>query len=103
MVQGTNLRTTQRYLTDGKYAIYFAMDGKWKSASRGSWTAISRTPFLKALAFFTKETAGMVEGCGLERTPTGSTMVTVTRLPITQPLFAAIRRTNRLIALAANA
>ncbi len=39
---------------DGKYAIYFAMNGKWKSASRGSWTAISRTPFLKALAFFTK-------------------------------------------------
>jgi len=39
---------------DGKYAIYFAVNGKWSSESRGSWTAISRAPYLKAIAFFPK-------------------------------------------------
>ncbi|NJR62164.1 MAG: hypothetical protein HC769_27070 [Cyanobacteria bacterium CRU_2_1] len=39
---------------DGKYAIYFAMNGKWKSEARGAWTAISRAPYLKAIALFTK-------------------------------------------------
>lgn len=34
---------------DGKYFIYFAMNGKWRSESKGSWTAISRAPYLKAL------------------------------------------------------
>lgn len=34
---------------DGKYMIYFAMNGKWSSATRGAWTAISRTPYLKAI------------------------------------------------------
>ena len=34
---------------DGKYMIYFAMNGKWDSETGGSWTAISRTPYLKAL------------------------------------------------------
>ncbi len=27
---------------DGKYLIYFAMNGQWNSEARGSWTAISR-------------------------------------------------------------
>jgi hypothetical protein len=39
---------------NGKHFLYFAMNGKWNSDSRGSWTAISRAPFLKALAFFPK-------------------------------------------------
>lgn len=39
---------------DGKYLIYFAMNGKWQSESLGSWTAISRAPYLKAIAFFPK-------------------------------------------------
>jgi hypothetical protein len=39
---------------DGKYFIYFAMNGKWHSEARGSWTAISRVPYLKALAIFPK-------------------------------------------------
>ncbi|MCD6030748.1 MAG: hypothetical protein K0S78_2922 [Thermomicrobiales bacterium] len=39
---------------DGKHLIYFAMNGKWSAESRGSWTAISRAPYLKALAFFPK-------------------------------------------------
>ncbi len=39
---------------DGKYLIYFAMNGKWHTESRGSWTAISRAPYLKASAFFPK-------------------------------------------------
>jgi hypothetical protein len=39
---------------DGKRLIYFAMNGKWKSEAKGSWTAISRAPFLKAVAIFPK-------------------------------------------------
>ena len=39
---------------DGKHFIYFAMDGKWQSLSKGSWSAISRAPYMKASAFFPK-------------------------------------------------
>jgi hypothetical protein len=39
---------------DGKYLIYFAMNGRWNSETKGSWTAISRAPYLKALALFPK-------------------------------------------------
>ena len=39
---------------DGRHVIYFAMNGKWESESRGAWTAISRAPYLKAIAFFPK-------------------------------------------------
>jgi len=34
---------------DGKHWIYFAMNGKWSSETEGCWTAIARTPYLKAL------------------------------------------------------
>jgi len=39
---------------DGRHLIYFAMNGRWSSASKGSWSAISRAPYLKALAFWPK-------------------------------------------------
>ena len=39
---------------DGKYLIYFAMNGRWESEAQGSWTAISRAPYLKAIAIFPK-------------------------------------------------
>ena len=39
---------------DGKYLIYFAMNGKWNSETRGSWTAISRAPWLKAIELYGK-------------------------------------------------
>jgi hypothetical protein len=39
---------------DGKHLIYFAMNGSWSSEARGSWTAVSRAPYLKALALFPK-------------------------------------------------
>ena len=39
---------------DGKHFIYFAMNGKWESETKGAWTAISRVPYLKALALFPK-------------------------------------------------
>jgi hypothetical protein len=39
---------------DGKHLIYFAMNGRWSSESRGSWTAISRAPYMKAVTFFPK-------------------------------------------------
>lgn len=38
----------------GKHFIYFAMNGKWKSTSKGSWTAISRAPFIHAIGFWPK-------------------------------------------------
>ncbi|WP_278472480.1 hypothetical protein [Gimesia maris] len=34
---------------DGSHWIYFAMNGKWDSETGGCWTAIARTPYLKAL------------------------------------------------------
>ena len=39
---------------DGKYLIYFAMNGRWHDEAKGSWTAISRAPYLKAIAMFPK-------------------------------------------------
>jgi hypothetical protein len=39
---------------DGQHLIYFAMNGRWQSRTRGSWTAISRAPFLKALTLYAK-------------------------------------------------
>ena len=39
---------------DGKYFIYFAMNGRWESETKGAWTAISRVPYLKALDLYAK-------------------------------------------------
>jgi len=39
---------------DGKYWIYFAMNGRWSSKAKGSWTAIARAPWLKAIALMPK-------------------------------------------------
>jgi hypothetical protein len=39
---------------DGRHLIYFAMHGHWKSETGGSWTAISRAPFLKAIVLLGK-------------------------------------------------
>src|ERR1051326_875206 len=39
---------------DGKYFIYFAMNGRWRGEAKGAWTALSRAPYLKALAIFPK-------------------------------------------------
>lgn len=39
---------------DGRYLIYFAMNGKWKSEAKGSWTAISKAPYLKAIGLWAK-------------------------------------------------
>jgi hypothetical protein len=62
---------------DGKYLLYFAMNGRWDSEAKGSWTAISRAPYLKAMALFPKgdcwhgggmftsrETYWLNDGCG---------------------------------------
>lgn len=38
----------------GKYWIYFAMNGKWQSEAKGSWTAIARVPWLKAIELLAK-------------------------------------------------
>lgn len=39
---------------DGKYLIYFAMNGRSGSPTGGSWTAISRAPYLKAIVLLGK-------------------------------------------------
>ena len=39
---------------DGRHLIYFAMNGRWTSEARGSWTAISRAPWLKAAVLLGK-------------------------------------------------
>lgn len=39
---------------DGRHFIYFAMNGRWQSKTKGSWTAISRAPYLKAISLFAK-------------------------------------------------
>lgn len=39
---------------DGRHFIYFAMNGRWQSETKGSWTAISRVPYLKAVSLFAK-------------------------------------------------
>ena len=39
---------------DGRHLIYFAANGHWTSETGGSWTAVSRAPYLKALALFGK-------------------------------------------------
>ena len=39
---------------DGRHLIYFAMNGRWMDETRGSWTAISKAPYLKALALWPK-------------------------------------------------
>jgi hypothetical protein len=39
---------------DGQFFLYFAMNGKPETETEGSWTAISRAPYLKALALFSK-------------------------------------------------
>ncbi len=52
---------------DGKHLIYFAMNGRWSSAAKGSWTAISRVPYLKAVSLFAK--GDCWHGGGLFQTP----------------------------------
>lgn len=39
---------------DGKHLIYFAMNGHWSSRAKGSWTAISRAPYLTAVTLHAK-------------------------------------------------
>lgn len=34
---------------DGAWMVYFALNGRWKSETRGAWTALSRAPYLKAV------------------------------------------------------
>lgn len=39
---------------DGKHLIYFAMNGRWDSKTKGAWTAVSKAPYLKALTLLAK-------------------------------------------------
>jgi len=64
---------------DGKHFIYFAMNGKWSSESRGSWTAISRAPYLKAVTFFPKGDCWLGGGLFPATGHTGSMTAVATR------------------------
>jgi len=39
---------------DGRHLLYFAMNGRWSSETKGSWTALSRAPYLKAVGLWAK-------------------------------------------------
>lgn len=39
---------------DGRHLVYFAMNGRWQSETLGSWTAVSRAPYVKALGLWPK-------------------------------------------------
>lgn len=39
---------------DGQHLLYFAMNGKWDGEALGSWTAVSKPPYLKALGLWPK-------------------------------------------------
>lgn len=39
---------------DGKHMIYFARNAKWNSETGGTWTAVSKVPYLKALDLYAK-------------------------------------------------
>jgi hypothetical protein len=39
---------------DGRHLIYFAMNGRWESETKGAWTAISIIPYLKAMDLYAK-------------------------------------------------
>ena len=39
---------------DGRHMIYFARDARWHSETGGSWTAVSRSPWLRALTLWAK-------------------------------------------------
>ena len=34
---------------DGRWMVYFALNGRYQSETRGTWTAVSRAPYLKAV------------------------------------------------------
>ncbi|WP_371226314.1 hypothetical protein [Roseovarius sp. 2305UL8-3] len=60
---------------DGKHFLFFALDGKWGSAAKGSYTAISQPPYFTALVLhpqgdtwggggaFISNTRYVVDGC----------------------------------------
>ncbi len=39
---------------DGRHLVYFAANGKWSSDVRGSWSAVSRAPWMKAISLYPK-------------------------------------------------
>ena len=39
---------------NGLYWIYFTINGKWNSETKGSWTGIAKVPWLKTLALYAK-------------------------------------------------
>jgi hypothetical protein len=36
----------------GRWMVYFALNGVWKSETRGAWTALSRAPYLRAVTLW---------------------------------------------------
>ena len=96
---------------DGEHFLFFALDGKWGSEARGSYTAISRPPFFTALVLhpqgdtwggggaFLTNTSYAVDGCGsddilrhktgLSRVPRGAPSPLSLQIPEWEALQAA--------------
>ena len=53
---------------DGRHWIYFAMNGRWQSASKGAWTAVACAPWLKAKVFMPKGDCWQGGGLFLDNT-----------------------------------
>lgn len=34
---------------DGRWFVYFALDGRWQSEAKGAWTGLAQVPYLRAL------------------------------------------------------
>jgi hypothetical protein len=52
---------------DGNHWIYFAMNGQWRSDTKGSWTAIAKAPYLRALVCLPKRDCWHGGGLWTER------------------------------------
>jgi hypothetical protein len=35
--------------SDGKYLLYFALNGDWNGETKGAWTGLSKAPYLKCV------------------------------------------------------
>lgn len=52
---------------DGKHLIYFALNGRWHNEMKGSWTAISIAPYLKAVGLWSKGDAWFGGGLFIDK------------------------------------
>ena len=74
--------------SDGRFWSYFALDGRWDSPARGSWSVVARVPWMSAMYVFPQ---GDTWGGGLSFDEDGAVGRLVTRRA-TYPLGHSPRR-----------